>query len=115
MYAEYAVFYVAAEADDYSLVMSGYQGDAGDSLSYHSDCGFSTPDRDNDRWAGHCARETGAGWWYNGCSYADLNGRWYPRAEALSGNALDGILWYHWKESYEYPLPRVEMKVRPRH
>ena len=112
-WAEYLLFHVSDEARNYTLTVSGYSGNTGDSFSYHGGCAFSTPERDNDQWAGNCAWQDGAGWWYKGCSYTALNSKYHTRHEVQSSKALDGIFWYHWKERYTYPLPRVEMKIRP--
>ena len=39
---------------------------------------FSTRDRDNDNDAYyHCGRQDKSGWWFNGCSAANLNGHYY--------------------------------------
>lgn len=55
------MFKIKAEKDDYQLIVDGYHGNAGDSLSYHNGKKFSTHDRDNDEapiqfWNGNCAK-----------------------------------------------------------
>jgi len=66
--------------------VSGYSGDAGDSLQYEGDWDgnakfgsyynnrmkFTTRHRDNDNFRGNCARGRGGGWWYNACFWACL-------------------------------------------
>lgn len=59
-YANYEMFRVKSEFEGYELQVSGYSGDAGDSLSDHSGQKFSTLDVDNDdaplwAWNGNCA------------------------------------------------------------
>jgi len=91
-YAEYSSFLVHGESRNYSLHVSGYRGNAGDAFSVHDRKMFTTYDRDNDPWTnsnynGNCAVYNGAGFWYAGCSWADVNGirgvaqnfRWYSR------------------------------------
>ena len=56
---------------------------------------FSTYDRDND--AGSfidCANYYKAGWWFNMCNRADLNGQYYLGQPKSNGN---GTIWYTWK------------------
>ena len=81
--AEYDTFWIDAETHGYALHVSGYSGDAGDSLhytgksmlNYHDGMQFSTWDRDNDRSALlNCASKYGAGNWYNSCFYFLVTG-----------------------------------------
>ena len=41
-------FYIEDESDLYRLHVGGYNGTAGDSLEYHDDRPFTTPDRNNE-------------------------------------------------------------------
>jgi len=85
--AEYWSFKIGDEPNDkYRLEVSGYSGDAGDSLQYtgdqngngrfghyyHNGMKFTTIDQDNDEGASNCAPNRGGGWWYNACCYACL-------------------------------------------
>lgn len=114
-YAEYDRFRVAAEHDRYELHVSGYYGNAGDSLSYHDGMKFSTSDLDNDVHTRNCAAENKGGWWYNGCYSSNLNGvyrvGWYAQAKYTFA---DGVIWYTLKNSDRYSLRKVEMKLRRR-
>ena len=96
--AEYWSFKIGDELNDkYRLEVSGYSGDAGDSLQYegdyngngrfghydHNGMKFTTIDHDNDEHtADNCAVARGGGWWYKKCYYACLtcnsekNGWW---------------------------------------
>ena len=47
---DFSDFYVEDESDNYRLQVSGYNGTAGDWLSYHNGMQFTTTDRDNDNW-----------------------------------------------------------------
>lgn len=50
--AHYDSFSLEPESDHYRLRLGQYHGDAGDSLSWHSDKPFSTMDRDRDSYSG---------------------------------------------------------------
>ena len=74
-FAKYDQFSVADEDSDYTLSVSGYQNasTAGGALTFQVDVPyqngqrFSTPDRDNDAWGGHCAVYYHGPWWHNHC------------------------------------------------
>jgi len=77
------MFKLDNEAADYALHISGFNGDAGDSMMYtglfgicnQNGMSFSTTDRDNDNlFLLSCAQTYGnGGWWYNNCDEALLN------------------------------------------
>jgi len=80
-YAEYATFSIDAEANKYAIHLTGYSGNAGDSLSNttvsslwnHNGMQFSTAEFDNDKQPdGNCAGQYGGPWWYNNCWYSCL-------------------------------------------
>jgi len=75
-HAEYSTFRVLTEADNYTLQVAGYSGDAGyDALAYQNGTMFTTYDRDNDRSPSrNCARYRGGGFWYNRCAKCSVNG-----------------------------------------
>ncbi|KAL9967876.1 hypothetical protein ACROYT_G026176 [Oculina patagonica] len=76
-YAKYGRFNIGDEQAQYRLEVGSYSGTAGDSLAYHNSMAFSTKDRDNDRWSGHCAATNNKGaWWYNQCHHSNLNGQY---------------------------------------
>ncbi|XP_078660007.1 uncharacterized protein LOC144904745 [Branchiostoma floridae x Branchiostoma belcheri] len=111
-YALYNIFRVSDEADGYRLHISGYSGDAGDSMDYNNGMMFSTVDRDNDPWGGDCSHTRGqAGWWFRTCSWAHLNGP-YLRNCGNSCPRYLGLMWHGWKGS-TYSLKSVSMKIRP--
>ena len=72
-WAEYSSFTILSEAYNYKLLVSGYSGNVGDALSYHSNIMFSTYDRDNDQWWSNCALRYG-GFWYKICGFCNANG-----------------------------------------
>ncbi|CAJ1051034.1 fibroleukin [Xyrichtys novacula] len=122
-HATYNNFKVASEAQRYRLTAREYSGDAGNALSYskrynHDGRSFSTADRDNDRYtAGNCGQYYGAGWWFDACLAANLNGRYYP---GRYSGVTNGIYWGTWyiltdgRTGERYSFKRVEMKTRPR-
>jgi len=72
--AEYTSFTLDDSSHFYTLHVSGYRGDAGDSLqftgvgmaAYHNGMKFSTHDEDNSGYS--CSQNVGnGGWWFNHC------------------------------------------------
>jgi len=73
-YAEYSTFRVLTEADNYTLQVAGYSGNAGrDAFGYHNGMMFSTYDRDNDLSSLHCAATSGGGFWHKHCYRCGVN------------------------------------------
>ena len=69
---------MSGESRNYTLHVSGYSGNAVDSLSYHNGMMFTTYDRDNDPWTsssynGNCAVLYGGGFWYKSCAWCRVN------------------------------------------
>ncbi|KAJ0068457.1 hypothetical protein NL108_008400 [Boleophthalmus pectinirostris] len=121
--ATYSNFRVASEAQRFRLTAKEFSGDAGNALSYskrynHDGRFFSTFDRDNDRYAaGNCGQYYGAGWWFDACLAANLNGRYY---RGRYSGVTNGIYWGTWyiltdgRTGERYSFKRVEMKTRPK-
>ncbi|XP_078576488.1 uncharacterized protein LOC144862096 [Branchiostoma floridae x Branchiostoma japonicum] len=110
-FAEYSSFRVSGEADGYRLHVSRSvsAGNAGDSLGYHDGQRFSTVDRDNDVYSGHCSQWLGqAGWWFRQCSNSNLNGRYLGNC---GSSCRGGVVWSRFRDSYS--LKSVSMKIRP--
>ncbi|XP_070173465.1 microfibril-associated glycoprotein 4-like [Littorina saxatilis] len=85
-YATYNNFFISNSSDNYRLNFDSFtEGNAGDSLSYHRGCQFSTWDRNNDQWIYNCAQENQGAWWYRDCSSACLNGEYMPSSTAPVG------------------------------
>ncbi|XP_037073503.1 ficolin-2-like [Pollicipes pollicipes] len=116
-HAQYGSFSIADEADQYRLQLSAYSGDAGDSLTYHSNQQFSTRDRDNDDGAGHhCAALYTGAWWYRACHRSNLNGLYLrgiiPPVRDDGKRSQLAVSWLAWKGHW-YSLKASEMKIRP--
>ncbi|XP_045176020.2 microfibril-associated glycoprotein 4-like [Mercenaria mercenaria] len=103
-YAAYNVFAVGSVDSGYKLTVDGYSGNAGDSLAHHNGRPFSTKDRDNDNYSGHCAQAYTGAWWYGKCHDSNLNGKY-------GATAAKGPVWETFKGN-EGPLKITEMKIR---
>ncbi|VDI61568.1 Hypothetical predicted protein [Mytilus galloprovincialis] len=66
----------------YNLRVSGYSGNAGDSLTYHNGRSFYTKNRDNNS----CAKKYRGAWWYGNCYHSNLNGKY-------NGTGSTGVVW----------------------
>ncbi|XP_066296744.1 angiopoietin-related protein 7-like [Branchiostoma lanceolatum] len=109
-FAEYSTFRVSGESDGYRLYISGFSGNAGDSLDNNGGR-FSTLDRDNDVSSVHCSQQYGqGGWWFRSCGNSYLNGPYLGNC----GNSCPlsrGVMWYGWRGA-SYSLKSVSMKIR---
>ena len=109
VFAEYKVFYIDGESDNYKVHVTTYSGTAGDSFSGTNGMQFSTKDRDNDIYNGNCATQFHGAWWYSNCHASNLNGKYL---HGLHKSHADGINWLTFKGHY-YSLKSTEIKVRP--
>ena len=107
-YAEYSSFKVEGADKKFTLKVSGYTGDAGDSLTAHNNRKFSTQDSDNDTYKGNCAVIYKGAWWYYACHSSHLNGLYLAGPHSSFAN---GVNWYDWKK-HNYSLRSTEMKTR---
>ncbi|XP_071962707.1 ficolin-2-like isoform X1 [Antedon mediterranea] len=107
-YAHYNNFRIGDEGSNYKLICGGYSGNAGDSLTQHTNFQFSTFDQDHDTVASSCSVSYKGAWWYGACHSSNLNGLYL-------GGQIDqygkGVVWRHWKDYY-YSLKTSEMKIR---
>ncbi|XP_034544236.1 fibrinogen gamma chain [Notolabrus celidotus] len=131
-YADYTMFRVGPEVDNYRLTYGYYLGgDAGDAFdgfdfgddpsdkfyTSHNGMLFSTFDKDNDKYDGNCAQQDGSGWWMNRCHAAHLNGKYYPGGRYTQKDAGEfgfdnGIIWVTWHNRW-YSLKETTMKLIP--
>ncbi|XP_005991837.1 angiopoietin-related protein 2 [Latimeria chalumnae] len=111
VFAEYDSFRIEPESDYYRLHIGHYQGNAGDSLSWHDNKQFTTLDRDRDAHGGNCAHYQKGGWWYHMCAHSNLNGVWY-RGGHYRSHYQDGVYWAEFRGG-SYSLKRVTMMIRP--
>ncbi|XP_059204851.1 angiopoietin-related protein 6 [Centropristis striata] len=111
VFAEYDSFHLEPESDWYRLRLGQYQGNAGDSLSWHNNKAFTTLDRDKDSYTGNCAHFQKGGWWYHMCAHSNLNGVWY-RGGHYRSRYQDGVYWAEFHGG-SYSLKRVSMMIKP--
>ncbi|XP_051858586.1 fibrinogen-like protein 1 [Drosophila albomicans] len=95
--ARYDDFKISDEDNGYALSLGKFNGTIRDSMRYNENMKFTTFDHDNDKHdGGNCAVWAENGWWYNACSYCNLNAR---------------NLYIHWWDTY---LKEVKMLIRPK-
>ena len=108
-YAVYDTFRIGSPRQKFILTITGYSGDATDSLEGHNGFRFSTKDHDYDTYPDSCATKFEGSWWYSKCHSSNLNGRYLGGAHVSYAN---GVNWQSWK-GYHYSLKFTEMKIRP--
>jgi ficolin len=107
-YAQYRQFHIDNAVSKYTITVTNYSGNAGDSLIFHNQMKFSTRDKDNDISNRKCARRSKGAWWYRDCHASNLNGQYlYGQHSSYA----DGVNWNLFKGFY-YSLRFTEMKVR---
>lgn len=111
VFAEYASFRLEPESEYYKLRVGRYNGNAGDSFTWHNGKQFTTLDRDHDVYSGNCAHYQKGGWWYNACAHSNLNGVWY-RGGHYRSRYQDGVYWAEFRGG-SYSLKKVVMMIRP--
>ncbi|XP_059169200.1 ficolin-1-like [Physella acuta] len=105
-YVKYSNFQLLNEFQGYRLNVSGYSGNAGDSLTEHNAQMFTTYDRDNDaQGTVNCAETYLGAWWYKACHQSNLNGKW---RDVTYG---EGLNWLTLTGYYENVI-FSEMKMR---
>ena len=104
-YAEYSTFRVLSEADNYTLQVTGFSGNAsGDAFGYgHNGGKFSTFDRDNDRVSsGNCAVWGGGGFWWRSCGWCGVN----------AARSTDGFYWAGLPGGWNLQLSRMWLQCK---
>ena len=100
-YLSYKSFSVGSANSQYQLSISGFTGITTDPFTGISLNGmkFTTKDRDNDKYSGGNCASIGGGWWYNFCSYIQLN------------HQYKSLYSVHLNRKW-HPLPFIEMKIK---
>ncbi|XP_065360443.1 fibrinogen C domain-containing protein 1 isoform X2 [Calliphora vicina] len=112
-YARYNLFAIGNEQESYELKLLGkYEGDAGDSFSYHAGSKFSTFDNDNDGCVDcNCAQSHKGAWWYNWCDQSNLMGPYHDK-DFDKIEQYRGMYWQDWLGP-NYSLKSAKMMIRP--
>ncbi|XP_041770211.1 microfibril-associated glycoprotein 4-like [Anopheles merus] len=92
------------------LVIDGYSGTAGDSLSDLKGMPFTTKDEDRDASTENCAVTYTGAWWYRACHQSNLNGK-YLRGETKE--FATSMVWKSFR-GYHYSLKSSKMMIRPK-
>lgn len=112
-HAHYASFSLGTEEAGYALALGSFVGgEAGDSLTGHNRCKFSTFDKDQDIWDKNCASYFMGGFWYANCHTANPNGLYVGLPPATLPFTSVYNSWNTWKGS-QYSLKGISMKIRP--
>ena len=95
---------------NHRMNVSGYSGNVGDQMTYHSGAMFSTFDEDHDEHGGNCASSHKGAWWYKSCHTANLNGEYL----AAGSNKPNRISWNNAKPGgvRYYTFKVVETKLK---
>ncbi|XP_012942218.2 ficolin-2 [Aplysia californica] len=105
--ANYNKFLLYGESVNYRIQITGFSGNARDSMAHHNGRAFSTKDRDNDSISStNCAKKYHGAWWYKSCHEVNLNGAW-GSTESSKGLIWKGVSGYSNSVSFS------EMKIRP--
>ena len=106
----YQTFTVAGGGDKYRLTIGGGEGVGRDAMAIQNGMQFTTYDQDNDRYGTNCAYRNQAGWWYNSCYLANLNG---PHDTPSWAGVSQEYAKITWNDGSAYQqLSSVEMKIR---
>ncbi|XP_064613286.1 fibrinogen-like protein 1 [Liolophura sinensis] len=97
-HADYDHFSIGNEDKLFRLHVSGYHGNAGDSLTStwesHDGQPFSTHDRDNDaRFHDNCSEHYHGAWWFTSCFTSHLNGKYMQKENHKHYFVRNGIRW----------------------
>ena len=104
---------IGHEDDKYKLTLATGSGISDGLLPRHNNMKFTTYDQDNDNYPTNCAVKYYGAWWYYGCHYSNLNGRYYPTESIPQSEEAQGITWrVNSGSAYSISLKETEMKFR---
>ena len=108
----YQQFHVGDAASEYLLTVTSDTSGGGynlyNSLSYNTDCKFSTYDRDNDsNNAESCATIVKGGWWFSGCCKVCLNGVYGGASQIANIN----MRMHYLSDNNQEPIKTVTLKI----
>ena len=112
-FAQYDTFQIDNETDGYRLTIGGYSGDAGDSIiGFSNGKMFSTKDRDNDIWSGHCAQQRHGAWWHGSCGVSNLNGVYRNNNSDFLIDGIHWLMWYNMDNNSGHSLKETKMMIK---
>ncbi|CAH1239611.1 FIBCD1 [Branchiostoma lanceolatum] len=115
-YARYSTFSVGP-GDNYTLIIGGYSGTAGNGMDLNSGLNFTARGSDPEAILDiSMAQFYGGGWWYFWLgSHSNLNGPYFRDTDGFKVNDGNGpgVLWSPFNDSVYYSLRKTKMMVRP--
>ncbi|CAH1785935.1 unnamed protein product [Owenia fusiformis] len=127
-YAQYDRFEIGDRKQNYTLIIDGYTGTAGDSMNSYTNKQFSTKDNDHDDFpGGHCAKDSFSPWWYGcyGIYQANLFGTYAdgPICPVTGSYSYKCIFWKAWPKdqlpeaiivnNQGYSFKEMKIKLKP--
>ena len=80
-----------------SCTMDAFKGKTSTGLEYNNGQHFYTKDRDNSY---QCSVECHSGWWFNGCTYGNLNGNYEtPGSTSTYRHGSGGMIYYNFRQT----------------
>ncbi|XP_061170852.1 ficolin-2-like [Saccostrea echinata] len=107
-YVKFSSISLGNEESKYTITLSGFSGNVGDSLTYINNRKFSTKDQDNDMSEGSCSVGYKGGWWYGNCHFTNPNGLYLGGVTSINAQ---GITYSQWL-GQSYSLKHIQFMVR---
>ncbi|XP_060581974.1 angiopoietin-related protein 2-like [Ruditapes philippinarum] len=85
----------------------GTAGDNNNGLSYHNGQHFTTYNIDRDKHSLNCAVVQHGGWWYNFCSYVNLNGKYVTPGTTKNCKLMCSMYYYQFKAYYSLKISKM--------
>ena len=109
-FSKYEHMQVGNEMTGYKLHVGKFTGNTFNGMAHANGMKFSTYDRDNDIYSGHCSRLSPGGWWNSNCHDGILTGRYQYFHQSFASHSL---CWRDPAGAYRR-VKIAEMKLRRR-